>query len=76
MLISIHLLEPRTPPARPPCPFQCRPSTAPSHLSSRMGHYSLDQLHIHYYDFAYEPKGPFRMANGNIGDATAKIFAE
>lgn len=41
-----------------------------------MGHYSLDQLHIHYCDFAYEPKGPFRMANGNIGDATAKIFAE
>ncbi|MCJ1229484.1 hypothetical protein MMC12_006151 [Toensbergia leucococca] len=29
-----------------------------------------------YYDFAYERKGPFRMATTNIGDATAKTFAE
>jgi len=42
----------------------------------RMGHYSLDHLHIRYCDFAYKPNGPFRMANTNIGDATAKTFAE
>lgn len=41
-----------------------------------MGHYSLDHLHIRYCDFAYKPNGPFRMANANIGDATARTFAE
>jgi hypothetical protein len=44
-----------------------------------MGHYTpyqLDHLHVHYYDFAYEPKGPFRMAAQNIADAPAKTFAE
>ena len=39
-------------------------------------HSSIDSLHIHYYDFAYEDKGPFRMAVTDIGDVTAKNFAE
>ena len=47
-----------------------------SSLPIRMGYRSLDTLHIHYCDFAYERKGPFRMASTNIGDTTAKVFAE
>lgn len=39
-------------------------------------HSSIDSLHIHYCDFAYEHKGPFRMAVTEIGDTTAKTFAE
>ena len=35
-----------------------------------------DTLHIHYCDFAAEQKGPFRMAVTDIGDTTAKTFAE
>lgn len=41
-----------------------------------MGHFGFDSLHILFRDFAYEHKGYFRMANPNIGDATAKTFAE
>ena len=42
-----------------------------------MGDYSPpEHLHSYYYDFAYENKGPFRMANGCIGDTAAKSFAE
>lgn len=37
---------------------------------------SLDSLHIDYCDFAYEHKGPIRMAVTDIGDTTAKTFAE
>ena len=41
-----------------------------------MGHYTPpSRLHSYYYDFAYNPKGPFRMANGSIGDANAQTFA-
>ena len=42
-----------------------------------MGNYSPpNSLHSYYYDFAYEDKGPFRMANGCIGDTNAKSFAQ
>ena len=41
-----------------------------------MGHYDSDSLHILFRDFAYKHNGSFRMANTNIGDATAKTFAE
>lgn len=36
----------------------------------------VDSLHIHYCDFAYEEKGPFRMPVPDIGETTAKTFAE
>ena len=47
-------------------------------------HYSMDtpprtppdSLHIHYCDFAYEHRGPFRMAVADVGETTAKTFAE
>ena len=35
-----------------------------------------DSLHIHYCDFAYEHRGPFRMAVADVGETTAKTFAE
>lgn len=35
-----------------------------------------EHVSSYYYDFAYEKKGPFRMANGCIGDTAAKSFAE
>ena len=42
-----------------------------------MGDYTPpEHLLSYYYDFAYENKGPFRMANGCIGDTAAKSFAE
>ena len=41
-----------------------------------MGHYVGDTLHILFRDFAYEHNGSLRMANTNIGDTTAKTFAE
>lgn len=41
-----------------------------------MGHYSVDDLHIHFQDFAYQHKGRLRMESTNIGDTTAKTFAE
>ena len=37
---------------------------------------SVDSLLIHYCDFAYEHKGPFRMSALDIGETTAKTFAE
>ena len=37
---------------------------------------SVDSLLIHYCDFAYEHKGPFRMPALEIGETTAKTFAE
>lgn len=37
---------------------------------------SVDSLLIHYCDFAYEHRGPFRMPALDIGEATAKTFAE
>ncbi|MCJ1316798.1 hypothetical protein MMC15_002119 [Xylographa vitiligo] len=42
----------------------------------RMGELAPDTLHVYYCDFAYEPRGPFRMASVNIADASAKTFAE
>ena len=38
--------------------------------------YFVDSLHIRYCDFAYADRGPFRMAVIDIGDTTAKTFAE
>ena len=37
---------------------------------------SIDSLLIHCRDFAYEHKGPFRMPALDIGETTAKTFAE
>ncbi|KAL6719894.1 hypothetical protein ACLMJK_001815 [Lecanora helva] len=54
-------------PRHPPTP----PGTPPATASS-----SHDTLHIHYCDFAAEHKGPFRMAVTDIGETTAKTFAE
>ena len=48
----------------------------PPYTPPPIDHSSIDALHIHYYDFAYEDKGPFRMAVTDIGDITAKSFAE
>lgn len=36
----------------------------------------LDFLHIHFCDFAYEEKGPFRLPVSDIKETTAKSFAE
>ena len=49
--------------------------------SQPMGHQSLpiDTLQIKYCDFAYgspSRRGPFRMAQSNIADTTARVFAE
>ena len=49
--------------------------------SQLMGHHSLpiDTLQIKYTDFAYgspSRRGPFRMAQTNIADTTARVFAE
>ncbi|KAG8528545.1 uncharacterized protein KY384_007463 [Bacidia gigantensis] len=41
-----------------------------------IGPSSPDYLDIHYWDFAYEEKGPFRMPTSNIADTTSKTFAE
>ena len=40
------------------------------------GHSSTDYLDIHYWDFAYEEKGPFRMPTIEITETTSKSFAE
>ena len=40
------------------------------------GNSSVDYLDIHYWDFAYEQKGPFRMPTIDIEDTTSKTFAE
>ena len=48
----------------------------PPHTPPPIGQSSIDSLHIHYCDFAYEQKGPFRMAVTDISDTTAKTFAE
>jgi len=47
------------------------PDTPPADRRSS----SFDSLHIHYRDFAYEDKGPHRMAVTEIADTTAKTFA-
>ena len=48
----------------------------PPHTPPPTGHSSIKSLHVHYCDFAYEQKGPFRMAVTDIGDTTARTFAE
>lgn len=48
----------------------------PPYTPPPTGHSSIDSLHIHYCDFAYEHKGPFRMAVADVGESTAKTFAE
>ena len=40
------------------------------------GNASVDYLDIHYWDFAYEEKGPFRMPTIDIEDTSSKTFAE
>ena len=37
---------------------------------------SFDSLQIHYCDFAYEKRGRHRLPVIDIGDVTAKTFAE
>lgn len=54
-------------PRSPPTPPRTPPATEL---------HSHDTLHIHYCDFAAEQRGPFRMAVTDIGDTTAKTFAE
>ena len=41
-----------------------------------MGHYSEDYQLVRRLDFAFEPRGSFRMATTNIANTTAKTFAE
>ena len=35
-----------------------------------------DYLDIHYWDFAYKDKGPFRLYTADIGTTSAKTFAQ
>ena len=61
------------------CPTPCIfTSRLPPYIirAMRMGELAPDALHVYYCDFAYEPRGPFRMASVNIADASAKTFAE
>ena len=60
-----------TVPMDTPRPPLTPPGTPPANALS-----SHDTLHIHYCDFAAERKGPFRMAVTDIGETTAKTFAE
>lgn len=48
----------------------------PPQTPTSEGNASVDYLDIHYWDFAYEEKGPFRMPTIDIEDTSSKTFAE